>query len=200
MKTKEEMQAIVNEIREVCKLHGIVLMPGPDGDNGGYEIILVEAEDIVTQDPHCIYFNGDLKPENLQLTNKVIDYLNRNEDGSKAMDRFTIKGIGDVHGHTKTRIVVSQYAPDRETNFVRNAMMVDVESLDEVKDVIFVKPFTDEPGFVRLGIDLTHGPFGVLQAFFTNHQPLVVGFIEGPSHEDMAKQWPEPQEESNGDH
>ena len=189
MKTKQEMQLALNDLRQVCKHHGIVLMPGPDTENGGSEIMLVEAADIASIDPHCIYFEGKVEPSYLLLTNKVIDHLNRTVEGEKALDRFTVKGIGDVKGHTKERIVVSQYAPDLLDGHTRPEAC-DVDSIDEIEDIAFIKHFKEQPGFVRFEIGLEDGPFGTMLACFTDHHPVTIGFIEGLSAEELKAKWP----------
>jgi hypothetical protein len=192
MKTKEEMQAIVLEIREVCKLHGIVILPG--GLDG---IVLCESAQ-VKQTPSVLHKSID--DETMMLTNQVQEHPERTTNFAHEVDHFSIFGIGDVEGITKPRIVISQYSPQRDTNLTGNAMVVDVDNLDQVENVIFVKPFIAERYFVKLGIELDHGPFGVLMAYYENHEPMVVGFIEGVSHQELRQKWPEDlrKEDSNG--
>lgn len=197
MKTQEELQAIVNQLREVCNLHGVVLLPAPDQEAGGFEILLMESKDIAQLDPHCLYFGGEVSPEKLALTNKVIDQSHRLDGSDKALDRFAIKGIGDVLGHTKPRIVVSEYHEADNDLFKGAENAVDVESLSEVEDILFVKNARLELGFTHFSIELSHGPFGVLVAHYQDSRPLTIGFIEGAPEEDLKKQWP-PQETTHG--
>lgn len=190
MKTKQEMQAIVNELREVCKLHGVVLLPG--GLDG---MVLCEAER-VNECPSVLHMSVD--DDTMMLTNKIQEHDQRTSNFAHEVDHFTIFGIGDVEGITKPRIVISQYRP----GFVEGdpLMVVDVDSLDEIDDIPFVKEFTQGDKFVKLLVGVTDGPFGTLSAAFSNHPPLVIGFIEGVSHEDLLKKWPEDlrKEDSNG--
>jgi hypothetical protein len=76
MKTIEQMQAAVDEIREVCKRHGIVII-GTCKAGGVYgEITIFENNEQPT---------GWLNPQN-QLTNQV-----------EKLDHFQVCGIGDLH-------------------------------------------------------------------------------------------------------
>lgn len=182
MKTKQEMQLALNDLRQVCKHHGIVLLPDVSLLDGGYDIVIVEATDLAN-DPTPVYREMNVTPENLLLTNKV------NEQLVSEQSWFTTKGIGDVKGHTKERIVVSQYAPDLLDGHTRPEAC-DVESIDEIEDVAFIKHFKEQPGFVRFEIGLEDGPFGTMLACFTDHHPVTIGFIEGLSAEELKAKWP----------
>lgn len=189
MKTKEEMQAIVNEIREVCKLHGVVLLPGPDC------IVLCEAEQ-VNQSPFVLQKSVD--DATMMLTNKVDEHEHRKAGFTHEVDHFTIFGIGDVEGITKPRLVVSEYVEG--TGMIQGAATaVDVETLAEVEQIPFViANIVHAPDFLRFGIDLSCGPFGVLMAWYKDSPAKVVGFIEGANPDALKAQWPDPAEESNG--
>lgn len=188
MKTKAEMQAIVNEIREVCKLHGVVLLPGPD------EIVICEAEQ-VNLVPSIVHKSVD--DDEIMLTNQVIENPQRGSSDGHDVDHFSIWGIGDVAGITKPRIVVSEYH-EGDTDLFKGAQnAVDVNDLTEVDNILFVKNARFGLGFTHFSIELSHGPFGVLVAHYQDSKPVTVGFIEGAPEEDLLKQWP-PQESTHG--
>ena len=72
MKTKEQLQAVVNEILEVCGKHGVMLIGTCEAEGIYGEIAIGNAED---KDPHALGWN-------------IV--VGNSDDG------FSVRGIGRV--------------------------------------------------------------------------------------------------------
>lgn len=200
MKTKEQMQTIVNELRGLCKLYGVALVAGNSMTNGP-EIQLHDIADLLI-DATPIYVYGMTKQQYDSATLKPVNVVVEvpyatNRDGQE-LAHLAVAGIVDVEGHTKPRIVLSQYYP-HGVGARGQAVVVDVDSLDEVEKVPFVNSCMQGNTFTALKIGIKDGPFGTLTAWFEDHPPVVLGFIEGLSHGTLLEKWPEDIREGGSD-
>lgn len=189
MKTKEQMQAIVDEIRDLCKLHGVALIAHCSTRSGGPEIVLHDVVDLVAN-PDPIYLSSSAQLGELKDLNKVIEVPRTTNGEGEDPAHLMIHGIADVQGHTKSKITVSEYVPGKSWNpEVADSVKVrTVESLDEVESVDFVAGYKGE-GFIEFRIGTNDGPFGTIVAYYEGFRPVVIGFIEGVSHEELLKKW-----------
>lgn len=176
MKTKEEMQAALNDIRRICESHGVVLVAGRD--TIGEPSILFETPGNYPDNKYRFYETPHCKPEEFLITNTI------KEDQA----RFVAKGIGEIEGLTKPLITVHKHFEGiGEMNAVNTVI---VESLDEVESLEFLKECRTSK-FERFAIGLGDGPFGTLIAEYEGHDAsMVVAFIEGPKPEELLKKWP----------
>ena len=92
MKTKEQIQAVVNEILEVCERHGVVLSGTCEAEGIYGEIAIGNAED---KDSHALGWN-------IVVGNSV--------------DGFSVRGIGrpeDVESHVTSYVPITHGGIDR---------------------------------------------------------------------------------------
>jgi hypothetical protein len=180
MKTKEEMQAALNDIRRICESHGVVLVAGRD--TIGEPSILFETPGNYPDNKYRFYETPHCKPEEFLITNTI------KEDQA----RFVAKGIGDIEGLTKPLIIVHQHLEGFSEMNVANTVCAD--SLDEVEEIQFVKHWKEQPTFSHFECGVGDGPFGTLVAYGKNGDVIVpmsvVAFVEGVKPEELVKKWP----------
>jgi hypothetical protein len=191
-KTKEEFQAAINDVRRVLEQHGVVMVASTQFRKGPV-IELLDADALQADPAPCYTWFMDPPHEGSKLDellpfNKVeqeVVHTPMVQGGRVAWTR--IRAIGDVEGVIPTRITIHQHST--AISDVNVGKTVDVVSLDEVDRVDFVKEFRNAR-FKRFVIGLGDGPFGTLIAEYNGTAPMVVGFIEGPSPDELLKKWP----------
>lgn len=198
-KTKEEFQAAINDVRRVLEQHGVVMV-ATNQFRKGATIELLDA-DVLKEDPAQCYRwfmespHEGAKLDELLPFNKVdVEVIHTPMVERGRVQYARIQAIGDVEGIIPKRITVNQH--NTALSDMNIGKTVDVLSLDEVESIDFVRWFVSSR-FKRFVIGLTDGPFGTLIAEYNGSAPIVVGFIEGPSPEELLKKWPA-KGESNG--
>ncbi|BDD79799.1 hypothetical protein [Burkholderia phage FLC9] len=198
-KSKEEFQAAINDVRRVLEQHGVVMV-ATNQFRKGATIELLDAA-MLKEDPSMCYKwfteppHEGVKLDELHPFNKVEYEVVHTPMVSRGRVQYArIKAIGDVEGVIPTRITVHQHLEGISEVNVANT--VDVESLEAVEVVPFVKYWSDLLNFTHFECGVGDGPFGTLVAYGRTIEKGprtalgVVGFIEGPKPEELVKKWP----------
>lgn len=191
-KTKQDFQAAINDVRRVLEQHGVVMVATTQWRKGA-TIELLDA-DALKEDPSPCYKWFIEPPPDQSGPDELLEFnvvehevIHTPVVGKGRVQYARVKAIGDVEGIIPQRITIHEHST--AISDVNVGRTVDVMSLSEIESVDFVKSFRDSR-FKRFVIGLGDGPFGTLIAEYNGHAPMVVGFIEGPSPEELLKKWP----------